>query len=503
MLSLLTDFVHELRGAGVPVSMVEAIDAMEALQHIDWSDRSGLKATLAATMVKNSRHEPAFETVFEVYFAIDRRPPVSTSPEESQGSPAAEGDDGQGGSGGGGMDLDELVEALLASMAARDFAALRAAAQQAVDQLAGMEPGRPVGGTYYLYRTLRQLDVDSLERRLAEALAAEAGEGELAQRLTHDEVRELIERLREEIKAEIRRRLVADRGREAVAKTLRTPSLEEIDLMHATRSDLARIEEVIEPLTRKLAARLARRRRLAERGRLDFRKTMRASLATGGVPIDPRFRTTRPHRPEVFLLCDVSGSMATFARFTLQFTYAMSGQFSRLRSFVFVDAMDEVTDYLTPGVDFGEALTRITTEADVVWLDGHSDYGHALEQFSATYARDLTPRSTIIITGDARNNYREPRDQFLAEMADAVESVYWLNPEPRAYWDSGDSVMSSYARWCDAVYEVRNLAQLERFVEHVAVAPRRPRRRRRKFPSITPWGVPMSESAAMRPPQDR
>ncbi len=503
MLSLLTDFVHELRAAGVPVSMVEAIDAMEALRHVDWADRAGLKATLGATLVKNARHEAAFETVFEVFFALDRRSAMGDD-DASTPTTGSTGDADASGraAGGGGMDLDDLVEALFHAMASRDFEALRAGARQAVSQLAGMEPGRPVGGTYYLYRTLRQLDVDALAERLREALAAEAGEGELAERLTEDEVRELIERLREEIRAEIRRRLVADRGREAVAKTLRAPLLEEIDLMHATRSDLARIEEVIEPLTRKLAARLARRRKLAERGRLDFRKTMRASLATGGVPIDPHFRTTRPHRPEVFLLCDISGSMATFARFTLQFTFAMSGQFSRLRSFVFVDAVDEVTDFLTPGADFSEALTRITTEADVVWLDGHSDYGHALEQFAATYGRELTPRSTIIITGDARNNYREPRDQFLAELADAVEAVYWLNPEPRAYWDSGDSVMSSYARWCDAVYEVRNLAQLERFVEHVAVAPRRPRRRR-KIPSITPGWVPMSDSVAARPPQDR
>ncbi len=502
MLSLLTDFVHELRAAGVPVSMVEAIDAMEALRHVDWSDREGLKATLATTLVKNARHSQAFDTVFEVFFALERSP--AASDQETPGPTETASDaEGRGGGTGGGMDLDELVEALLQAMASRDFDALRAGARQAVEQLAGMEPGRPVGGTYYLYRTLRQLDVESLEERLREALLAEAGDGDLAERLTADEVRELIERLREEIQAEIRRRLVADRGREAVAKTLRAPLLEEIDLMHATRSDLARIEEVIEPLTRKLAARLARRRKLAERGRLDFRKTMRASLATGGVPIEPRFRTTRPHRPEVFLLCDISGSMATFARFTLQFTYAMSGQFSRLRAFVFVDAMDEVTDYLTPGTDFSEALTRITTEADVVWLDGHSDYGHALEQFSATYGRELTPRSTIIITGDARNNYREPRDQFLAELADAVEAIYWLNPEPRAYWDSGDSVMSSYGRWCDAVYEVRNLAQLERFVEQVAAAPRRPRRPRKKIPSITPGWLPMSESAAVGPPQDR
>jgi uncharacterized protein with von Willebrand factor type A (vWA) domain len=217
---------------------------------------------------------------------------------------------------------------------------------------------------------------------------------------------------------------------------------------------------------------------------------MRASLATGGVPIEPKFKITRPHRPEIFLLCDISGSMATFARFTLQFTYAMATQFSRLRSFVFVDTVDEVTEYLKPGIDFADALVRISTEADVVWLDGHSDYGHAFEQFAARFAREVTARSTLIITGDARNNYREPRNQYLAEVSSAARAVYWLNPEPRAYWDSGDSVMARYSPFCDEVFEVRNLRQLEEFVERVAAEPLHPGRRR--IHSIAPTQVPMS-----------
>lgn len=490
MISLLTDFVQELRAAGIPVSMVESIDAMEALRHVDFADREALKAALGATMVKNARHEPAFETVFEVFFAHSRAP-LAGGDEDPEGRMAATWT-GEGSGGGGEMSPEELMEAILQALAEGDYEALRRLAREAVERLAGIEPGRPVGGTYYLYRTMRQLDVDSLQERLLQAVLTEDSEmmDELQQRLAGEEVGELIERLREEIQAEIRRRLVDDRGREAVAKTLRQPLVEDVDLMHATRTDLRNIEHIIEPLTRKLAARLAQRRRLSRTGRLDFRKTMRASLAAGGVPIDPKFKITRPHRPEIFLLCDISGSMATFARFTLQFTYAMAAQFSRLRSFVFVDAVDEVTDYLKPGTDFVEALGRISTEADVVWLDGHSDYGHAFEQFVAKYGRELTSRSTVIIAGDARNNYREPRAQQLAEVASVARAVYWLNPEPKAYWDSGDSVMSRYAASCDEVFEVRNLRQLEEFVERVASqSPHQGRIR-----SIGSRPVPMSAS---------
>ena len=172
-----------------------------------------------------------------------------------------------------------------------------------------------MAGTYYLYRTLRRLDVDQIETLLREVLSGREGElGELDRRLVDEEVAERIEQLRQAVQDEIRRRLVEDRGREAVARTLRRPLTEDVDLMHATRADLEALEDAIVPLTRKLAARLARRRRMLRRGRLDFRKTMRRSLATGGVPIDPQFRVQKPHRPEVFLLCDISGSMATFAR---------------------------------------------------------------------------------------------------------------------------------------------------------------------------------------------
>jgi len=489
VLTILAAFVEELRQVGVPVSMVESIDAMTAVEQIDLGDRKALKETLRATLVKNVRHEDAFETAFEVFFAT-RRP---TLPAESVPDGEAAGEPQRSRSPGGGqMDIDELIEALFEAMRNEDYSSLRSAAQTAVDELAGIEPGRPVGGTYYLYRTLRQLDVDALTERLIEAMLSEEGEesDDLRRRLVTEEAGLRIERLRSEIKEEIRRRLVEDRGHEAVARTLRQPLVEEVDLMHATRTDLRNLEQVIEPLTRKLAARLAQRRRRASKGRLDFRRTMRASLATGGVPIEPKFRHVRPHRPELFLLCDISGSMATFARFTLQFTYAMGTQFSKLRAFVFVDAMDEVTDHLKPGIDFKDALFRITTEADVVWLDGHSDYGHAFEQFSSKYGREITPRSTVIVAGDARNNYRDARDQYLAEVADRCQALYWLNPEPRAYWDSGDSLMSRYARFCDEVFEVRNLRQLEAFVERVATQSRAGGGRGR-YLSTTTRRVPM------------
>lgn len=465
MLGVITGFIDELRAAGVPVSMVEAIDGMRAVGAIDIGERVALRETLRATLIKNQRHERAFDTAFDVYFSTIPQPDTSQQPEDdrfelppSQGGDVADTPP---------FDLESLLDDLLQALTSLDEEAMRRGVRTAVDELAGMEPGRPVGGTYYLYRTLRRLDLADLEQRLIDALMSE-DLSEFDRRLLREEVEARLEQLRQEIEEEIRRRLVADRGRDAVARTLRRPLIEDIDLMHATTRDLHEMEAAIEPLTRKLAARLARRRR-KRAGRLDFRRTMRKSLATGGVPAEPQFRHPRPHRPEVWLLCDISGSMATFSRFTLQFTHAMATHFSKLRSFAFVDTIDEVTDFFGPGVDFGSALQRVTTEAEVVWLDGHSDYGNSLETFNTRYGRQLTPRTTVIITGDARNNYRPPRDKVLGDIVAAARAVVWLNPEPRAYWDTGDSAMSHYAAHCTSVHEVRTLRQLEEFIEDLTL----------------------------------
>ncbi|MGB7861715.1 MAG: VWA domain-containing protein [Acidimicrobiia bacterium] len=468
MLNVITGFIDELREAGVPVSMVEAIDAMQAVETVDIGERTALQETLRATLVKNLRHERAFDTAFDVYFSTIPMPSVIEDEDNgSLDSPGPVPTDGEGPEQSE-FDLDSLLEALLEALAGLDEQALRRGAQEAVDRLAGMEPGRPVGGTYYLYRTLRRLGLAELQTQLMEALAGDEELTEFERRLMEEDVEARLEALREEIEQEIRRRLVADRGRDAVARTLRRPLVEDVDLMHATSNDLAEMEAAIGPLTRKLAARLARRRK-KRAGRLDFRRTVRKSLATGGVPADPQFKHPRPHRPEVWLLCDISGSMATFSRFTLQFTHAMSTQFSKLRTFAFVDTVDEVTDFFGPGIDFGSAVARITTEAEVVWLDGHSDYGNSLETFHSRYGSQLTPRTTVIITGDARNNYRPPRDAVLDDIAKAARAVLWLNPEPHPYWDTGDSAMSHYAKHCTSVHEVRTLRQLEEFIENLTL----------------------------------
>jgi len=434
VLDVLTGFVAELRAAGLPVSLTESLDAAEAVHHVPLEDREALKYALAATLVKSATHWKAFETAFEVYFAlrgsqyeIDTDDGAATNrPDENGEMPPGDGQGRQGGGGGEGLSPEELAEMLYRALMNANEAQIAALARQAVARFAGMEPGRPVGGTYYLYRTLRNLDLDGVLERLMDQARRDAPQGltHLEERLAQDEFQSRLDRLRKEIEDEIRRKLVADRGTEALARSLRKPLPEDIDFMHATREELASLRRAIAPLTRKLAVRLARKRRHGRKGALDFRSTMRHSLSTGGVPVDPQFRYPRPAKPEIIVIADISGSVA--------------------------------------------AIHRINTEADVVWVDGHSDYGHALSVFWDRWGDEITPRASVLLLGDARNNYHATQSWVVQEIRHRARHVYWLNPEPRAYWDTGDSVVGEYAVHCDEVFECRNLRQLERFVSELA-----------------------------------
>ncbi len=431
MLALLAGFVGQLRAAGLPVSLTENIDAMDAVRHVPLDDRPALRAAMAATMVKRPEHRPAFDAVFDAFFSL---------------APALVDDDGD--------DLSALLEEALRS---GDAETVQRLARLAVARLAGMEEGRGVRGSAYVFKTMRMLDVDGALARLL------AGAGWLER----DDLVVTAQRLRDEVEAEVRRRLVVERGPEAVARSVRRPLPEDVDFLHASRDDLAALQRTLRPLARRMASRLARRRRQGRHGRLDFRRTLRRSLSTGGVPADPRFRRPHPHKPEIVVLADVSGSVATFARFTLQLVHAMAGEFSAVRTFVFIDGIDEVTHLFAGTDDLAAALTRVHEEADVVAADGHSDYGRALTAFWARWGREITPRTSVVILGDARNNYHAAGAEVLAELRRRSRRLWWLNPEPRSYWDTGDSIVSEYAPHCHGVFECRNLRQLEAFVAQI------------------------------------
>lgn len=454
VLQRVLDFVGALRRAGVPTALSEGIDAVRLLRHVDLLDRGMLREALAASTIRSANHRAAFDDLFELYFPARRVP--------GQDDPARK--DQQDGAGE--VDADDFMQDLIDRIMSGDDAAIRQMARMAVEQFGAVE-GRDGGTSYFQYRVMRAVDLPSLLKDLLRRRAEDEEQvTALQERLWRDEFEARLEAFRQEVDSEIRRRAADQRGLERVADRSTRPPLEEVDFFRLSPDEQTRMRSEIRPLARRLATRTAVKRRQGRDGRLDVRRTVRRSLATGGVPFEPAFKPRRPHKPELHVICDVSGSVAAFARFTLLLVHTLQEQFSKVRSYAFIDTLDDVTS-LFEKYEFGEATRRMADEAELVWMDGHSDYGHSFQVFHQRYAEEISPRATVIVLGDGRNNYRQTNAWVLQDLQRRARSVYWLNPEPLQFWDTGDSVVSSYGRYCDEVVEVRNLKQLARFVERI------------------------------------
>lgn len=460
---------HALRLAGVPVSTSEVIDARAAMARIDPSDRASVKRAAAATLVKRQDDVGAFDSLFEVVFANRSRSP-SSPPARSDGpAPSSAHEittslDRPAGADEQGEPADpsaDLLEALVDALRRGDTEALRELAEMAVGRFGGI--GTQSGATerYYLYRVLRSLELSQLMGR---ALAATADDQTSEdERPTRGTLADRIEEFREMLAAQIRQNLAALGTADAQARATDHRVTEEVDFRGASPRQLAAMREAIRPLARTLASKMSRRRRRRARGRLDVRRTVRRSLSSGGVPLDPVFRRPKVARPDLYLLCDVSGSVAEFASFTLTLLQAMTGEFPRMRSFAFVDGIDEVTGHLKDVASFLE-VRHVLYRADVVRGDGHSDYGAVLAEFSERFGAEVDSRSTIIITGDARSNRRWPSAETLRALHLRARRVYLFDPEPVAEWDTTDSIVEVYRPYLDGVFETRSLRQLAEVV---------------------------------------
>lgn len=459
------DLAHALRRANVPVAVSDGLDAMRAAALVDLLERAQLREALAATMVKSPSHRPAFDLLFDLYFPARGSAVMLPGEGDEDGAEGSEPDGDTHHQEA--RDIDQFLAELVMRVMEGDDAAMRRLAIEAVENFGAVRQ-RDGRVNFFAYRVFRNFNLGGLLRRLMTESGMDSDDpaSQLTQRLMRDEFEQRLRRFREDIEAEIRRRQVEQQGADEVAKRLARPLPEDMDFFRISAEEQETMRRQIRPLARKLATRVAVKRRRARDGRLDVRRTIRHSLSTGGVPADPAFKARKHHRPELVLICDVSGSVAAFARFTLMLTHALQGQFSKVRSFAFIDAVDEVTR-LFQGGDFTDAIKRLHTDANVVWLDGHSDYGHSFSAFHGRYADAITPKTTVLILGDGRNNYRASNSWVLKDLKRRARRLYWLNPEPMQHWGTGDSIADEYARFTDGMIECRNLRQLAEFVERV------------------------------------
>ncbi|WP_431995921.1 vWA domain-containing protein [Streptomyces griseoflavus] len=437
----LTGLVDALRLHGLRVGTGETVDAARAVEVLGLADRELLREGLAATLLHGTAQRPVFDAVFDLYF-----PRVAGGPE-----------------GGRPADRDGLRERLAAALAADDSALMARLAVEAVDGFGGYGSS-PGSDGWSSYQTLDRLRPQTLLARVRDEARGRDGAAGFGDRLLEDEIRRRIEEFRRMVAAEARRRVAQRRGRDEVARRAVAPTADRVDFLFAGKDRLAELRRTVRPLARKLATRLAARRRRAARGSIDLRRTVRGSLSTGGVPMRPVLRRRRPARPELVLLCDVSGSVSGFSDFTMLLVQALHDQFSKVRVFAFVNRVDEVTGLLVHGAADPEGLgARIRGEAALTGWHGGSDYGAALGEFTERYADAVGSRTTVFVLGDARTNMADPNLPAVRALSRRARRIHWLNPEQRSRWGTGDSAALAYAELVD-MRECRNVRQLDALV---------------------------------------
>jgi uncharacterized protein with von Willebrand factor type A (vWA) domain len=459
-LSPLTTLVDELRAVGVGVSVGEHLDAVRALSSIPLADSEVVRASLQSALVKRAEHLDAFNVLFDLHFlgtGTDHSWPLS------------------------GLAADELEAALREALGSLDPAQLRLLAEEYVRRYGGLEPGAPVAGVFALIAAAAAANLDSIRAELlasGDAVGGGAaggggggglrtGAGAITERLQRAETDRAIDRFRAELQAAIRRALVADRGARAVSKTLRIRLAEDVDIATASAAELEGVMAAIGPLAHRLSKILARQE--FRKRRLSLRRTLHLAMGTGGVPFRIGTEPAKPPKPEIVVLADVSGSVATFSRFTLNLLIALDSRLSRLRAFSFVDGLADITELVSEARAAGRQLTQAEAARGAVRWTGSSDYGHVLRDFAATHARQFTRRTVVLVVGDARTNYTDPAVAALAQVSDRVGKLYWLNPEPHRYWNTGDSVIARYEPFCAQVRECATLRQIADFVQSLAV----------------------------------
>lgn len=437
---VLNNFIVSLRGAGVPVSVSESIDAAHALAISGYGDRQVVKSSLGATLAKSVAEKEIFEDCFERFFSFESlkspMPPVRETGDDELppdmppiGGMIMEGD------------LGGVALAVRDAARAADLQSIRFFTQR------GM----------FTARILQALNVDQLDRFVAD-LYRQGGGGAsaAAQQLEQgrDALIDMVRRFVEE-QYDIFARESTERIIERYLQDVRLTELEE--------RHYERMHFLIRKLVKRMNERFSRRRRRAKRGALDFKRTLRAGMPHGGLLFETHWKKRRMNRPDVVILCDVSRSMSTVVRFCLLMLYGLNEVVARIRSFVFCSSLVEVS-HVFESTPIAQAVERLRTGEGLDIHMGRTDYGSAFWDFTKRHLDAVTGKTTVIILGDARSNYGDPADELLQTIAERSRRLIWLNPETPPMWGTGDSEMRRYMRHCDLVMECNTLRHLERLV---------------------------------------
>jgi uncharacterized protein with von Willebrand factor type A (vWA) domain len=463
----IVEFTNVLRRNGVRVSLSENMDAFRALERLGIEDQRLFRDALRATLVKRADDIRPFDELFDFFFlglgqaidALDRRvmEKLSLSPEQYQRmieriQQLLEQMEG---------DLSDLTRALLTADRGELERLFREAARQELE-------GRGPDGFHFTpyMRLGARLELERVQneverfKALLQTLADSGQNGEDMRdllRYLDERLRDLNRLLREAIQQEQRKQ-----GHEPRDSSARS-ALADKSFAFYTEEDIRRMNEAVTRLAQRLKNRLSVRRKKTARGRFNVKETLRKNLQYGGVPFEVILDRRKKTKPQVMVLCDISDSVLNASRFMLQFVYSIQDLYAKVRSFVFVSDIGEVTRLFEENDIQGAVEAAL--KGDVIDVFSHSNFGRAFELFYQNYFSAVDSKTTVLIIGDGRNNYNRPSDWVLREVQRKAKQLIWLNPESRMTWGVGDSEMPRYAPHCDVAEECRSISQLYKIVD--------------------------------------
>jgi uncharacterized protein with von Willebrand factor type A (vWA) domain len=463
------EFANILRKSGIRVSTAEAIDSFVALEELSLEDREIFKDALRTTMVKRGEEIATYDHLFDLFWsgfydnlresfgqATAGMAEMGIDVEELLRAIAELLKQGNADTG----DLSELARALLTADLSQLENLIRMAAEQA--GTSRIENFLQVG--FFSRRTLEQMGVEGAAdqlRQLADRLEQAGMSPEQIQAL-RNLIDKLLEAVRRSVRAYTEREL--QKQNHDYMEKFRRETLLEKSFYHLTEDEIRKMREVVERLAQRIKNVLSIRRRRLKRGKLDLHQTLRRNMSHGGIPFELIFKQRKKERPKLVILTDVSSSVANVSRFMLQFVYSLQEAFTKIRSFVFVAELGEVTP-LFQEKDISEAIEAALEGGDTINVYTRSNFGYAFHHFWQNFLSAIDNKTTVLILGDARNNYNDPRAWCLRDIHNKAKNVVWLNPENPSAWGFGDSVMDKYLPYCDVAEECRNLRQLSKIVD--------------------------------------
>lgn len=465
------DFTNLLRKSGIRVSVAESIDAFVSIDELSLGDREVFKDALRCTMVKRGEDIPTFDSLFDLYWSAfhDNLRESFEDANEGMGGDfdleemlkaIAEGMENMQGE----MDMSELAKALLT----QDLNALEQMIRDAAEAAGTERIENMLQLGFFTRRTMEQLDADGAGDQMRD-LAQELREAGLSDAQV-EQLMELVDKLMEALRQSVRNfteRELQQRNFDYMEK-FRRESLLEKSFYNLTEDEIRKMREVVNRLAQRIKNVLSIRKRRLKRGKLDLRTMLRRNAGHGGVPFEMIFRERRKDRPKLVILCDVSSSVANVSRFMMQFAYSLQECFTKIRCYVFVSELGEVTPVFKD-MDISDAIEKALDGGDVINVYTRSNFGHAFHMFWQNWLSAIDNKTTVLILGDARNNYNDPRAWCLRDIHKKAKNVVWLNPESPSAWGFGDSVMDKYLPYVDAAEECRNLKQLAKVIDKLVL----------------------------------